>query len=343
MAKFIHIDSLNMFFRSIHTVQRGASIDMKSGMALHTIFNSIRKVWREFGGDHIIFHEEGRSWRKSFDALYKANRDVAKSEMSEREREDQQILLEAFNDMSTFLKEKTNVTVLRCPVAEADDTIAIFIQDHPEDEHIIISSDSDFIQLLKTPNVTLYNGVTGVTFHKDYVLNDKGKKCSFEVTSGSKVKVGKPDANFVPDSNWVDYALFLKIIRGDSSDNIMSAFPGARVKGTKNKVGINEAYEDRNNKGFKWNNFMLSRWTDHNEIEHVVKDRYDHNRTLIDLTMQPEEIKQAVRETIQNAKNRPDVSNIGIHFMKFCGRWDLNRVSDSAQEFANMLKARVDY
>ena len=35
-----------------------------------------------------------------------------------------------------------------------------------------------------------------------------------------------------------EFVLFEKCVRGDSPDNIFSAYPGARLKGTKNKTGI---------------------------------------------------------------------------------------------------------
>ena len=46
------------------------------------------------------------------------------------------------------------------------------------------------------------------------------------------------------------------------------ACPGAPKKGTKNKVGMLEAFEDPNTKGFNWNNFMLQRWVDSEDVEH---------------------------------------------------------------------------
>ena len=33
-------------------------------------------------------------------------------------------------------------------------------------------------------------------------------------------------------------------MRGDSTDNVFSAYPGVRTKGTRNKVGLQEAFED---------------------------------------------------------------------------------------------------
>lgn len=337
--KYIHIDTLNMFFRSVHTINPNSGIDVMAGMALHTIFNSVRKVWRQFGADHAVFHTEGRSWRKDFYPKYKLNRKVAMLAKSETERENDEILMEALGDLTAFLKEKTNTTVLRCPTAEADDTIALFIQSHPDDEHIIVSTDSDFIQLLKHDNVKLYNGVSDVLMTKQGLQDSKGRNLEFSIKSDSKIKVGKPDPTFTPDPNWYDFAMFLKMIRGDKSDNVFSAFPGARLKGTKNKIGITEAYEDRDTQGFNWNNFMLQRWTDEDEVDHLVKDKYEENRTLIDLEKQPEEVRQACLDAINEQVSAKHVPQVGIHFLKFCGQWDLKRLSDSATEFANILNA----
>ena len=91
-----------------------------------------------------------------------------------------------------------------------------------------------------------------------------------------------------------EYLLFKKIIRGDAGDNVFTAYPGVREKGSKNKIGIMEAFEDREKQGFNWNSFMLSRWVDHDGVEHRVRDCYERNKTLIDLKAQPQDIKDAV-------------------------------------------------
>jgi len=126
-------------------------------------------------------------------------------------------------------------------------------------------------------------------------------------------------------------------VRGDTSDNIFSAYPGARKKGSRNKIGINEAFDDKDNQGFAWNNFMLQKWTDHLDIEHTVRDDYERNRILIDLSLQPSEIKTACDAKIVEAVQKAPVKQVGMHFMKFCGKHDLQRMSDYAQDYAVML------
>ena len=326
---YLLVDGLNMFMRAKHVGGRGADIDTKIGMAMHIMFNSINKCWREFDGNHIVLCLEGRSWRKDFYTPYKANRRVIADSRSVREQEDDELYFEAYDDMVKFFAEKTNVSVVRCETAEADDMIATWIQQHPDDNHYIVSTDSDFYQLL-APNVTQYNGTT------DQVVTLEGWK---DLKSGEEVIDKKTNAPKTPiEPEWV---LFEKCIRGDSSDNVFAAYPGARLKGTKNKTGMREAFDDRNTGGYNYNNFMLQRWVDHEGDEHRVRTDFERNKILIDLTEQPDEIKELCVQRMNEGKNNEPVANIGIHFMKFCSKWNLQRMSDNAQTYSGMLNGRA--
>ena len=325
---YILVDSLNMFFRAKH-VGHGKDIDMKIGMAMHIMFNSFKKVWRDFNGSHVVFCLEGRSWRKDFYTPYKANRKVTMDKRSPREQEDDELYFEAYNDMVEFFKDKTNVTVIRQPESEADDLIATWIQQHPDDNHIIVSTDSDFYQLM-APNVMQYNGTTDQIVSLDGFIDAKtGKRVIDKKTKEEKA---------LPDPSWI---LFEKCVRGDSSDNVFSAYPGARKKGSKNKTGMLEAYEDMATQGFNYNNFMLQRWVDHEEQEHRVIDDFERNKILIDLTLQPDEIKAKCKAVIEEAKSAPTINNVGIHFMKFCAKHNLVRMSETPNDYAEILNSGI--
>ena len=325
---YILVDSLNMFMRAKH-VGGGRDIDMRVGMAMHIMFNSIKKVWREFDGDHVVMCLEGRSWRKDFYAPYKANRKVTMDQRTPKQMEDDELFFEAYDDMITFFTGKTNCSVIQQKNAEADDLIATWIQQHPEDDHVIVSTDSDFYQLL-ADNVIQYNGTT------DQIVSLEGFKNAKTGETVVDKKTGEPKPPINPD-----YVLFEKCVRGDSSDNIFSAYPGARTKGTRNKTGILEAYNDRKTGGFNYNNFMLQRWVDHEEVEHRVKDDYERNRILIDLTAQPDEIKAESRQIVREAINKEPATQVGIHFMKFCAKWNLQRMSEDATAYAEFLNGQV--
>jgi len=322
---YILVDTANTFFRARHVVR--GDISEKVGMSLHVLLNSVRKAWKDFDGKHVIFCLEGRSWRKDHYEPYKRNRQVARDALSPRDAEEDKIFWETFDDFKQFVHEKTNCTVLQHQQLEADDLIAGFIQAHPNDNHVIISTDGDFAQLI-APNVRQYNGVSGVTTTHEGYFDEKGKS-----VVDKKTKTTKP----APDPEWL---LFEKCMRGDTSDNIFSAFPGVREKGTKNKVGLREAFADRNSKGYNWNNLMLQRWTDHEGVEHRVLDDYIRNVKLCDLTAQPDEIKAIIAQTIAENAVPKEIPQVGIRLMKFCGTYDLIKVTEQIQSYADPLNAR---
>jgi 5'-3' exonuclease len=321
---YILVDTANTFFRARHVVQGNAEI--KLGMAFHITFNSIKKAWQDFGGTHVVFCLEGRSWRKDFYAPYKANRAEARAAHTVKEAEEEKIFWEAFDEFKKFIEEKTNCTVLQHNQLEADDLIAGFIQAHPMAEHVIISTDRDFYQLLSS-NVKQYNGVAEETHTIDGIFDKKGKPVKDK-------KTGEPKA---VHPEWL---LFEKCMRGDTSDNVFSAYPGVRVKGTKNKVGLTEAFEDRKAKGFNWNNLMLQRWVDHNGIEHRVLEDYQRNVQLCDLTAQPDNIKALIKETIDTYAVPKDITQVGIRMLKFCNSYDMKKIADNIQSYAEPFQAR---
>jgi hypothetical protein len=130
-------------------------------------------------------------------------------------------------------------------------------------------------------------------------------------------------------------------MRGDTSDNIFSAYPGVREKGTKNKVGLREAFADRASKGYSWNNMMLQRWSDHEGVEHRVLDDYQRNVKLCDLTAQPEDIKVIIKETIETATTvEKNIPQVGVRLLKLCSEYDLVKISEQIQSYAEPLNAR---
>jgi 5'-3' exonuclease len=250
--------------------------------------------------------------------------------MTEAEVEESKMFWETYESLIKFLQEKTNVTVLRDPNAEADDCIARFAALHPDDEHIIISTDTDYLQLL-SESVHMYNGVNKQLITIDGYFDDKGRPVIDKKTKEPK-RLEDPQ-----------FLLFEKCMRGDTSDNVFSAYPGVRKKGTQNKTGLLEAYADKDKGGFNWNNIMLQRWTDHNEVEHRVRDDYERNRTLIDLTAQPTELRDGTDKCIKEGLNaNKNVAQVGVHFMRFCGKYELNRISDQADSYAKWLNTAYE-
>lgn len=316
MSTYVIVDTSNLAMR-VRFGTRAPDFDTTIGLAIHIIFNSIRMVWNQFKADHTVFALEGRSWRKDYYKPYKANRRELAAARTPVEIEEDTKFFTALNSLTDFLRDRTNATVLRDPNGEADDMIARWIALHPDDQHVIVSTDSDFLQLL-APNVKIYNGIAGLLY-TDMGVWDK---------DGQPAVNKKNEPLGVPNPQWM---LFEKIIRGDDSDNVMSAYPGVRKK------RLQEAFDNRHEQGYAWNNLMLSRWTDHLGEEIRVRDAYERNRVLIDLTAQPDSLREQFDQTIRTAVNANPHQQIGFALMKFASQWGLVKIQQHAHDYSTCL------
>lgn len=145
---------------------------------------------RKYQATDVIVANEGRNnWRKEYYTGYKANRDI-ETDLYYPE------ISQARDWLIRFFEQHSNWKVVTCDKAEADDVIAVAVQSRPEDNFVIISSDTDFVQLLRD-GVTLYS------------------------PAQQKEREKPEDGGF---------HMFLKCIRGDKSDNIPSAYPRIQEK-----------------------------------------------------------------------------------------------------------------
>lgn len=86
---------------------------------------------------------------------------------------------------------------------------------------------------------------------------------------------------------------------------------------------------------------MLQRWTDHEGVEHKVLEDFNRNVKLCDLTAQPAEIKTIIQETINaETSKEKNIPQVGVRLLKFCAEYDLQRISDNVQGYADPLNAR---
>ena len=60
---------------------------------------------------------------------------------------------------------------------------------------------------------------------------------------------------------------------------------------------------------------------------------------MIDLTAQPDDIKQAVDDVIKNGVRTEHISQVGIHFMKLCGKYELTKISENAETYSKWLNS----
>lgn len=321
MKKFLLVDASNLYFRIKHICQGDA--ETKASLGLHIVLNSMKTIHKRFNIDHVVWCLEGSSWRKEIDPTYKLTRQNTLAMRTQKERDEDNIYFGIMHSLNDFLREKTNVSVLQSVGLEADDFVAGWIDRHPNDEHLILSGDSDFYQLL-APNVSIYDGVDEEHVTIEGVYGKDGNQKLDKKT--------KEPMRIDPE-----YALFKKIVRGDASDNILSAYPGVREKGSVKKPGIREAFNDRNSKGYDWNSFMLTEYYDDDGKKVKVIDKFNVNKFLIDLRSQPEEIKVLMNQVIEDVINKPIVSQVGFNLIQFAGTYSLEQIKKTPTPISQVL------
>ena len=86
---------------------------------------------------------------------------------------------------------------------------------------------------------------------------------------------------------------------------------------------------------------MLQKWVDHEGVEHRVLDDYNRNKLLCDLAAQPDEIKKIINDVITSADHREkNIAQVGVRLLKFCAEYDLQKISEQVQSYAEPLNSR---
>lgn len=122
-----------------------------------------------------------------------------------------------------------------------------------------------------------------------------------------------------------DYFMFRKCCKGDVSDNVLRIFPKvyeARVK---------EYYRD----DYKRNNAFNEVWQFSGHTVHPGK-LFAENKLLMDLTAQPEGIRELINETIALELGREKSYN-QMKFWRFCGRHELRTIAADSTSFDRLF------
>jgi len=345
MRHFLVVDLYNIFFRLVFAI-RERNLELKSDLVLNSFFTMLKFLSNKMQPDHIVICAEGKNnWRKKVSEKYKLNRKEKMETRTPKEVLHDERMLEVLNEFLEFMRENTNVSILQHDGAEADDMIARFCYLHPNDKITICSVDNDFIQLINN-KISLYNGTHHVLITTEGVIDLEDKQLrqrGASIDSKGKLTIKK---EFLTESselrdNWIEYALFCKCIRGDTSDNIFPAYPRAKAKSSNikgvHKVGLDEAFEHRKDHGFEWINFMNQTWKDIDGKEHKVEDEYKKNQLLIDFNYIPDEYKKDFDSYIVSECKHKGVKMIQLRLQGFFTKHQLIRLQDHMSTFTSIF------
>ena len=125
------------------------------GLLRHMVLNNLRSYRTKFKnkyGELVLAFEGKDSWRKKAFPNYKANRAVNRASSGIDWNE----LYAGFNKMRDEIAENFPYKVMQVNGCEGDDIIAVIAM-NDKDNHMIISSDKDYVQLQKYDNVHQYD------------------------------------------------------------------------------------------------------------------------------------------------------------------------------------------
>lgn len=137
--------------------------ELSEDLLRHMILNSIRLHNKKFSGEYgeLVIASDGKNyWRREYFPYYKSNRKKAR----EASTLDWKTIFLYLNKIRDELKDNFPYRVINIDRTEADDIIATLVMENSNEfinssKFLIISSDKDFNQLLKYPNVKQYDPI----------------------------------------------------------------------------------------------------------------------------------------------------------------------------------------
>lgn len=205
MTRFAIIDMNNLVNRAVHVVKNNPNHPDWTARTYMIVFQSIAKMANKFIADHCVACFDSYSWREEIYKTYKENR---RKESSPRKIETKKIAHSVLREFITYLRDRTNMTVLEGPGMEADDFIARFVQTHKNtmDSHIIISNDGDFKQLVG-PGIDLYDPIPCVLYTSDGVYyqddaKDPNHPTAVRYGENWKIRFHQPKTTLVYRYEW---------------------------------------------------------------------------------------------------------------------------------------------
>jgi hypothetical protein len=133
---------------------------VEESLVRHMILNSLRTYVKKFRDSHgpevIIACDNKKYWRRDIFPHYKASR----KKMRDASGHDWVTIFECLGKIKQELKDHSPYKVIDVDSCEADDIIAVLATKYSATQKVmILSSDKDFAQLQKFPNVEQYSPI----------------------------------------------------------------------------------------------------------------------------------------------------------------------------------------
>jgi 5'-3' exonuclease len=283
------IDFHNMLFRNLPVAYNLDPLDMEFVNWKYLMVNSIFYSVKRFKADVLVIAiDHGPSWRKHLYTEYKGTRQEGRDE-SPIDFEKFFPICEEF--IEGLQKVMPNVYFLRKWSYEADDIIAVITKEFAA-AHIVvnISTDKDFYQLFRYKGYRQWNPIK-----KEYIKVQNPKKF-----------------------------LEIKLLMGDSSDNIPQVKPRMGIKSAEKAAdNVQEVF---------------------NDPEHgaAAKKQYIINKQLIDFDMIPQEIQSDIINMYKSYDFKPYKGRAAYDYFSRGGMAKVLRYIQEFNETISPLKSFDD-
>lgn len=283
--------------------ENGVTEDVQlAGLAHYIALATLNKYYNRFNPEQVVLTFDRSNWRKQYTKSDKCisgavYKGTRRQNMTDKQQDAFQRFCEHINEFEDLTREHTGMVVLSGDLLEADDLIGGVVDQYVGTHNIVIvSADQDMMQFLRYPNVSLIDPAGG-------------------------------NPRSLVDYNMdADFFLFQKCIRGDNGDNVKSAFPKVRM------TRIEKAYSDP----FEYDKLMKETWTNADGKVMVVGELFKENKMLMDLSAQPDNIREHIMATVSEGFTTPGKYNHFL-FLKFCGKFGLRKVAESLHLYQRML------
>lgn len=296
MKTTLVVDGTNILHRVFYA-NLAMSKDIAGGLALHSAFVTLNKYYHKYHPDRMVICFDRSNWRKQYTQS---------------------------DECISPLVYKANRLENKTPAELAK--IKEFKQYITDFEEILRQHTK--LHVLSADRLEADDLVAGMVekFPEDRIIILSADQDFIQLLKTPNVILIDPSNDARRECDDVDWFIFNKCFRGDRGDNVISAYP--RVRETR----LKKAYFDE----FERLSIMDEKYTNPLGKEIRVGDMYKENKLLMDLSCQPDDIKQLILDTIDIELNRPTQFSI-FHFKRFCKKHELVKISEKCADYAHML------
>jgi 5'-3' exonuclease len=148
--------AISSLMEQIGSSKKPVEEDLVRHMILNVIRTYVKKFKEKYGPEVIIACDNKNYWRRNIFPEYKASRKKSRDASGH----DWSSIFEVLSKIRQELKDHSPYKVIDVDTCEADDIIAVLAMKYSSTQNVmILSSDKDFAQLQKYPNVEQYSPI----------------------------------------------------------------------------------------------------------------------------------------------------------------------------------------